>query len=366
MKNFNDGLNRKIMGITNAYDVVKDLVEKTNNSIPKSIMALAGISNLVDNDLYNYSKNNYNSNHLAPSILTLTNSVADIDYLINTPKNVISDLINVNQFIIDYHFPWQNNFPKAYFDNENSSIKSLMGVVNSFQNHLDYFTNINNSFVFSKNNTITDGLKVAMNLDLEQYLDSNDIETEKKSIEKIVETTNQFIEEVQFESNQLYEKLNEYLIFLFSGLKSENTRKFLKDLMINLITTFIISMITPNTGNTNIENQNNNSSQNISNTTINNGDVNIYQTINVQQTSVDVDQDIIQTEINFVVNEKYFATHDKIITHVKSRNAKIIALLPTGTKVTILKKYRTWLIVSFLDSNNKVIVGYTTTDNLIN
>lgn len=73
--NLNDELNRKIKGITNTYDIVKDLIEKTNNSIPKSIMALEGISNLVDNDLYNYSKNNYNNNHLFKYLDILENII---------------------------------------------------------------------------------------------------------------------------------------------------------------------------------------------------------------------------------------------------------------------------------------------------
>lgn len=158
-----------------------------------------------------------------------------------------------------------------------------------------------------------------------------EIEIKKGQIAKVLNETNDLLvkinNDISIDVGNFYESINKILIFILNKLKSDFTKQFLRDLVIGLIVAYITSQIIVNDTVKNI--------QHIENNYVMSG----------------------SPVSEIVLGEKYESNTVKELKNDCIDRSKTLFKIPPKTVMTVLKKNREWLKVSFL-INKEYRIGF--------
>lgn len=314
----------------------QDLIDK---SISPSMRALAGVpaySRTYDNALFktiNQSRIGYvSSSAISRMLLDITNNPT----LEDIQRKAVLDTITGNSISALSRYDWRKDFPKYFTSIEDSQLYKNLDSVGYWKSKIENLETFNTNFQSLANlkgfefNTIPDALTVALNIDLED----ND---ENESTSKLIDQTNQLIIDIQNidgnNKSQFYEIFDAFIIRIGEISNSKRFNEIVTGVIIGVVLLLIQQWFFSSPSEVNNSTYNDNSTNTIN------------QTVN-QITNIIV---VSQSEIE---NGKiYCSTLIKDLKASKDDRSKTILNIPIGTKIKVLKKYRTWLWVRVLDGN---------------
>lgn len=325
----NDDLFRKISGVTSAYDKIKDIAGIGNSSLA----ALSGVNGILNSSMYNaihknptlsamsgvdmLLKNIYVEPVIYNPLMAVFGNVTQMmkhyedNVVNNSSKNILASLSSLTASNIIANLPTNNSvkFLSSFSDlAENYKWRETYptaflndSLVKQYSKGFDKFNSnieklIDLKFI-DENSTLVDGLAVSLNLDYENT------EINESELIEIFNIINQAFEILIEHKNESFNKLNSIL----KGLS-----KF-----INHQYTYGLAMIL----------------------------VGIFLTKHFESTTSNISEEIIiKKEIG--------------VKHKAINNYKDFVRIPIGSEIEIIKKYKIWAKISFINGNGIPQIGY--------
>jgi hypothetical protein len=253
-----------------------------------------------------------------------------------------------------FNYPWKSVFPKEYFRSDVSNTMQLISAsAFKLENNIKNL-NLNNSkwYVSGSNDfSIRDGIIASLNLDLNESNNEKYSDEIITNIGNLLKNTNSIIENVSENSEEAFKHLNNFLIEIFKSNLVKKGRKHISAILIAVVIAVLTNLATNVIEGSEQDNQT--IVHNDQKTVINNNIIVINNVIIVDDANT-----IIET------GKEYITTKIKGLKSDRIKTLKNILEIPIGTKVTVIKKYIKWIVVSYIE-NGEIMCGYTEIDGLV-
>ncbi|WNM18601.1 hypothetical protein [Flavobacterium capsici] len=322
-----ESLNKQINSSTNMFIAgsLSQQISEIDNNVSSILKQLSPLS-ITTNDLIkhlSYFKSNQEDNNKAILKAISGNSIEAIS-----------------------KYDWKNNFP-TYFENYGSIGQRLNELKNwEFKSHKiemfnENFQNFTSSIGF-ENNTLPDALNIALEMEIE----SNSSE---EVVSEIIDETNLLLEEIKnINSNSLsniYDLFDSFIIKIDSLKNSKVLKDFFVTTISNIISTLIATWIIIKV----ISNDEVKTINNVTNITYETNNINYFENAG---------------EIK--IGSIYVSDVSKQLKTQRRNNSKSICEIKAGTKIKVIKKYKTWLWVRVIDGDLEFPYGFIRNENLFN
>lgn len=248
------------------------------------------------------------------------------------------------------NMPWKSIIKKDFLNSDSVKYnETILFWLTKFESNIGAFRNYNEQIysAISNNNTIKDGLVVTYNLDISNNTPQDDILDEE-----FLEKANDVIEKISTDFSNAKKAINNFLIEFFNTDRLSFTKSFIREIVMNIICAYLTQLMFPQ-------------SESISNSIINNNQVITNITDKSKKTVMNNSTTINLTINNLNVGDEYKTFKEKALKSNRMKNLKSFDEIPVGTEITIIKKYRKYIIVTYFE-DGVLKFGYTEADGIAN